>query len=178
MLRLFDSPSDEARAYAADYARTHARDLPVAELVRLANNDARRRPQAGRRPAPARDPRKDVGLDAWGQLLETEHGHDLAAAVLKKHFGAERADARVVRATGCSRRPRRRFEFAKELLAAGPPARRSSAPAFFAALIDRVDDPNDPAAQQRGPRSRWPSWRRFDLNALDPDFLKRLSSTR
>ena len=39
VLRLFDSPSDPARAYAAEYARTHARDLPVDELIRLADND-------------------------------------------------------------------------------------------------------------------------------------------
>src|SRR5262249_11092610 len=38
VLRLFDSPSDTAQAYAAGYARTHARDLPVSELIRLADS--------------------------------------------------------------------------------------------------------------------------------------------
>jgi hypothetical protein len=35
-----------------------------------------------------RDPRKDIGLDAWGQLLGTQYGHDLAASALRKHFSA------------------------------------------------------------------------------------------
>src|SRR5262249_12897770 len=38
VLRLFDSPSPDAQAYAAEYARAHARDLPVPELIRLANS--------------------------------------------------------------------------------------------------------------------------------------------
>src|SRR5262249_4836449 len=40
VLRLFDSPSPEARSYAAAYARTHARDLPLPELVRLFDNSS------------------------------------------------------------------------------------------------------------------------------------------
>src|SRR5207237_3964733 len=39
VLRLFDSPSYTARGYAAEYARNHARDLPVTKHVRLAAND-------------------------------------------------------------------------------------------------------------------------------------------
>ena len=74
VLRLFDSPSDAARAYAAEYARTHARDLPVDELVRLADNN---NPVVRRLASDlllARDPRKEVGLEAWGRLLESRHG--------------------------------------------------------------------------------------------------------
>src|SRR5262249_8298203 len=88
VLRLFDSPSDTARAYAAEYAHTHSRDLTVDALTRLANND----PGDGRRLASdllqARDPRTEVGLEAWGKLLESEHGLELAKAALQKHFGA------------------------------------------------------------------------------------------
>jgi hypothetical protein len=87
VLRLFDSPSPQARAYAADYARTHARDLPISELVRLVDNSS----EAVRKLAidllKGRDPRSEIGLDAWGWLLETQHGHELAAAALRKHFG-------------------------------------------------------------------------------------------
>ncbi|MEZ4379913.1 MAG: hypothetical protein R3A79_01095 [Nannocystaceae bacterium] len=88
VLRLLDSPSNDARAYAADYARTHARDLPLERLILLANNS-----HAGVRKLAGdllgdRDPRKEVGLDAWGRLLGTDHGHELAVAALRKHFGA------------------------------------------------------------------------------------------
>ena len=72
VLRLFDSPSAEARAYAAEYARTHARDLPVDELVRLADNDHAAVRKLAADLLQARDPRKEVGLEAWGRLLEIE----------------------------------------------------------------------------------------------------------
>jgi hypothetical protein len=87
VLALFDSPSDAARKYAAEYARTHARDLSVETLVRLANNDSDAVRKLARDLLGERDPRKDVGLAAWGQLLETDHGHAFAADVLVKAFG-------------------------------------------------------------------------------------------
>ena len=89
VLRLFDSPSDQARAYAADYARTHARDLPVPELVRLVDNSSEAVRKLALDLLGSRDPRTEIGLEAWGWLLETNYGHDLAAAALRKHFGAK-----------------------------------------------------------------------------------------
>jgi hypothetical protein len=88
VLSLFDSPANEARAYAAAYARTHARDLPLSDLIRLANNDHEEVRKVARDLLHDRDPRKDVGLDGWGQLLGTPHAHEIAAAALRKHFGA------------------------------------------------------------------------------------------
>ncbi|MEO7327930.1 MAG: BRCT domain-containing protein, partial [Minicystis sp.] len=88
VLALLDSPSNEARVYAASYARTHARDLPLDELIRLANNTNDEVRKLSRDLLGDRDPRKDVGLEGWGRLLGTTHGHELAAAALRKHFGA------------------------------------------------------------------------------------------
>jgi hypothetical protein len=87
VLRLFDSPSNAARTYAAGYARTHARDLPVPELVRLVDNTSEDVRRLALDLLQGRNPRTEVGLDAWGWLLETEHGRDLAAANLRQHFG-------------------------------------------------------------------------------------------
>ena len=89
VLRLLDSPADAARAYAASYARTHARDLPVPELVRLANNSHEAVRKLAQDLLGERDPRKDVGLAAWGELLESQHGFKFAAAVIPQHFGAK-----------------------------------------------------------------------------------------
>src|SRR5262245_25600196 len=89
VLKLFDSPSADARKYAANYARTHARDLPVAELIRLANNDNDEVRKLARDLLGEKDPRTGVGLEAWGQLLETEHGHKFVAEAITKHFGAK-----------------------------------------------------------------------------------------
>jgi hypothetical protein len=88
VLLLLDSPSNEARAYAATYARTHARDLPLEEIVRLINNSHAEVRKLALDLLNGRDPRAEVGLDAWGQLLGTNYGHDAAMAALRKHFGA------------------------------------------------------------------------------------------
>lgn len=87
VLGLLSSPSKDARAYAAAYARTHARDLPLEQLIRLVDNDNEAVRQLAIDLIQDRDPREEVGLDAWGRLLETKYGYDLATSVLRKHFG-------------------------------------------------------------------------------------------
>ncbi len=88
VLRLLDSQSQSARTYAAEYARTHARDLPLERLLRLANNGDASVRKLAHDLLGDRDPRTEVGLDAWGALLGTRYAHDLAATVLRKHFGS------------------------------------------------------------------------------------------
>jgi hypothetical protein len=89
VLKLLESPSAEAASYAAAYARVHARDLSVDVLVKLfgGNHDAVRK--LARDLLSERDPRKDVGLAAWGRLLEVPGGSDYAAEVLLKAFGSK-----------------------------------------------------------------------------------------
>lgn len=88
VLQLLDSRCDPARVYAAQYARTHARDLALDRLILLANNSNAEVRKLVADLLGDRDPRKDIGLDAWGRLLGTQHGHDLAVNALRKHFGA------------------------------------------------------------------------------------------
>jgi len=88
VLRLLDSKGTDAYKYAAAYARTHARDLELERLLRLANSRAEDVRKLAFDLLGDRDPRKDIGLDAWGQLLGTQYGHDLAASALRKHFSA------------------------------------------------------------------------------------------
>jgi hypothetical protein len=88
VLTLLDSNSNDARKWAASYARTHARDLPLEELIRLANNTNDEVRKLVRDILKDRDPRKDVGLEGWGQLLGTPHGHELATQALTKYFTA------------------------------------------------------------------------------------------
>ena len=88
ILGLLDSDGDTARAYAVKYARTHARDLPLSDLLNLANHyddDVR---ELAAELLNDLDPRKDVGLDAWGRLLGSSYAHDYAVEVLHTHFGA------------------------------------------------------------------------------------------
>ncbi len=88
VIRLLDSQSQTARTYAAEYARTHARDLPLERLLRLANNNDASVRKLAHDLLGDRDPRTEVGLAAWGALLGTRYAHDLAATVLRKHFGS------------------------------------------------------------------------------------------
>ncbi|MFM8337215.1 MAG: hypothetical protein ACKODK_16780, partial [Opitutaceae bacterium] len=89
VLKLLDSPSAEAAKYAAAYARTHARDLSVDALVKLFGNQHDAVRKLARDLLSERDPRKEVGLSAWGRLLEVPGGSEYAAEVLLKAFGAK-----------------------------------------------------------------------------------------
>jgi hypothetical protein len=170
VLRLFDSPAPEARVYAAEYARTHARDLPVEELVRLANNehDAVRKLVVDL--LQSRDARRDVGLDAWGQLLETRL-HDFAAGVIKKSFGASELTPEWFRDRLFAHSDTA-FKFAKDYLPHVHPFEKLGA-AFFQDLLDRCDEPSEPPARNVSAFAL-NELKRFDLNALDADFLRRL----
>ncbi len=88
VLQLFNSESNTARKYAAKYARTHARDLPVSQLILLANSYENEVRKLAVDLLQSRDPRKEIGLEAWGELLATSLGCEIAAAALRKHFGA------------------------------------------------------------------------------------------
>lgn len=89
VLYLLDSPSNAARAWAAEYARTHARDLGLDRLVMLANNDHEGVRKMAHDLLRGRHPRNEVGLVAWGRLLGTSYAHDLAAKSLRDHFTAQ-----------------------------------------------------------------------------------------
>ena len=93
ILSLFNSPAQSARTYAAAYARTHARDLPLDDIIQLTNNsndDVRALAFDLLRDF---DPRTEVGLERWGKMLGTTHGHELATEMLATHFGPGELDA-------------------------------------------------------------------------------------
>lgn len=92
-LRLLNSPDASARKFACEYVRTHARDLSVDRLIELANHDDEQVRKLATKLLATHDPREDVGLEAWGQLLETRHGHTIAIESLRKHFGASELTA-------------------------------------------------------------------------------------
>jgi hypothetical protein len=170
VLRLVDSSADAARAYAAEYARTHARDLPVDDLIRLANNDHPAVRKLAVDLLQAREPRKEIGLEAWGRLLETEHGHELAASVLRKHFGAKELTAEWFAARLLSANEQA-FEFARKQLPQVHPLQKLG-PAFFCDLLDRLDTSAD--TLEEAVDFALAELARFDVNALEVPFLQRL----
>ncbi len=172
VLRLFDSPSADARKYAAGYARTHARDLPVSELIRLANNDNEDVRKLARDLLGEKDPRTGVGLDAWGQLLETDHGHKFAAEAITKHFGSKELTADWFQGRMLSDSDQA-FKFATQLL---PKVHnlKELGPTFFATLLQKVN-PEDDDKSSRIVSYAATELAKFDLNALAPDLLKWLA---
>ncbi|OWK47384.1 BRCT domain-containing protein [Fimbriiglobus ruber] len=172
VLRLLDSPADSARVYAANYARTHARDLPVSELVRLANNSHEAVRKLAQDLIGERDPRKDVGLAAWGELLETEYGYKFAAAAIPQYFGA----AELTPAWFADRLlsgNQRAFEFAKGLLPKIHPTDRLGS-AYFLNLLKRLEPTEGQIIRRVIPYAAG-ELARFDLNAVAADGLRWLA---
>ncbi|APR75439.1 Hypothetical protein A7982_00785 [Minicystis rosea] len=165
VLSLFDSPSSEARAYAAAYARTHARDLPLDDLVRLANNDNEEVRKLARDLLHDRDPRKDVGLEGWGRLLGTPHAHELAAAALRKHFGARELGPEWFRERLLSEN-RQVFELASDLLGKLHTPKTLGA-AYFRDLLD------DPRLTSQAARFALDALSRFTVADIGVDALRR-----
>ena len=87
VLGLLESKESSARNYAVAYVKAHARDLPLTQLLDLAGNSDKQISQLVQQLLSERDPRKDVGLEVWGQLLEFDQHYDFTAKVLRKHFG-------------------------------------------------------------------------------------------
>jgi len=165
VLALLDSDSEDAAAWAADYARTHARDLALDELIRHANNDCDAVRKMARDLLRERDPRTEVGLEAWGRLLGTEYGHKEAVKVLRASFGAREltADWFIERLVGDNDDV---VEFAIELLPKLHDLKKLGVP-FLGRLLDHPD--LDWTA------CRWAldALERIGPASVEPDFLRR-----
>jgi hypothetical protein len=171
VLRLLESPSRSARSYAAGYARAHARDLPVSDLVRLADNDSEEVRKLVVDLLKERDPRRDIGLDAWGWLLETRHGNKLAADTLRQHFGARELTPAWFKARLFSTAVKA-FQFARDFLPQVHPYQRLG-PGFFTDVIDSIADWQAALATDVA-QFALQALAGFDVNALDIEFLQRL----
>lgn len=169
VLKLLDSPADAARVYAANYCRTHARDLPVPELVRLANNSHDAVRKLAQDLLGERDPRKDVGLVAWGELLESQHGHQFAAKAIIQHFGAKELTPAWF-ADRLLSQSQQAFDFAKHNLPKIHP-NATLGPGFYLGLMKRLEVPNDVRARRVMTFSP-PQLATFDLNAVEQDGLR------
>lgn len=165
VLALLESPSNEARAWAAAYARTHARDLTLDQLIELANNSHDAVRALARDLLHDRDPRKDVGLDGWGRLLGTHYGHDIAAAAIRKHFGARELGLDWFKERLLSDNDQV-FRFASDLLLKVHTA-ASLGHGFFVELLD------DPRLEDSAADWALDSLARMGVKELDREFLRR-----
>jgi len=165
VLRLLDSDSRPAAEYAAKYARTHARDIPVAELVRLAGNPHNAVRKLAQDLLQSLDPRAEVGLNAWGRLLEGDHTHKLAAKNLRNHFGASELTPSWFAARLRSGN-QHAFNFAQQYLTEIH-SRAQLGSAYFTAMVVDLDVTPVVSSFAAG------ELRHFDANKLPVDFLQK-----
>lgn len=170
VLRLFQSPSEKAAQFAADYARTHARDLSVAQLIRLVESHHKPVSSLAFDLLKALDARKEVGLEAWGQLLEIERSSSFASEVLRKHFGASELTADwLAERVLCNSRPARLF--AIDLLPKLHPIKK-----LGAEYLMRLQAGINPMARNHGDAAVFvcDKLELLDVGQLDADSLQKL----
>lgn len=166
VLRLLDSPANDARAYAAAYARTHARDLGLDRLIALANNSHGEVRGLVKDLLGDRDPRKDIGLDAWGRLLGSQYGHELAVDALRKHFGARELTPEWFLARFLDSRDKV-IDFVSDLLPKIHPYKALGA-AYFRRLLDA------PELGRKAARFALDGVTRYPVADYDADFWRHL----
>ncbi|WP_230661594.1 BRCT domain-containing protein [Psychrobacter sp. I-STPA10] len=86
VIKLLYSDNKDAYEYAISYAKSYAQDLPLNELMFLAISEHASVRKFAIEQILSRDPRKDVGIEGWGQLLDTDYHHKVAGEQLSKHF--------------------------------------------------------------------------------------------
>ncbi len=96
----------------------------------------------------SRDPRKEIGLVAWGRLLESQHGLDLASAALRKHFNARELTPEWFRDRLITGRPEA-FDLIQRLLLQTHPAESLGA-GYFVQIIKAADAEHDRALEAGG----------------------------
>ena len=174
VLLLFDSKSSNARVYAADYARIHARDLPLDYIIRLIHNSHETVRKLAFDLLSALNPRRQVGLTAWGKILKTQYGHAYAAQVLRKHFGARDLTPEWFRDQLLTNHADT-VKFAKELLPQIHSYKKLG-PSFFMDLLEDLIPiyPENTYNVSNTASFALNELMRFDINALDPDFFKHM----
>ena len=85
VLALLVSPSDKARAYAIEYARAHAQDLPAERLAELVAQGASDVKAFAAATLEKRNPR-ELGVELLGRLLSSKPTNAFAAKALEQSF--------------------------------------------------------------------------------------------
>ena len=174
VLQLFESQSNTASTYAADYARTYARDLTVDQLVILSGHDNKKVITLAHDLLRERDPREEVGLEAWGRLLEmNKASRELASKIIVKHFGPSELTPEWFQQR-FQTRDSDVLDILKELLPQIHP-RDSLGPEFYCDMLDAQDvEHNWGAVVRERLKFIRQELSRLDLTKLDEERLRKL----
>lgn len=169
VLELLHSQDTQAQQYACEYVKAHARDLPLETILRLAHSRNKQISKLVRQLISDRDPRKEIGLEAWRELLATREHYAFAETALIKHFGRKELSLEwfqqlFIQGTQSS------FKFASEHLLALYPLKKLDV-SFFQAVLDQISNEADEAYEVVDFAVE--HLQQLDMSQLDQDFLQR-----
>lgn len=116
ILLWLNSACPAARQYACEYVLAYARDLPLVQVLQYAMSQHSDVHKVAQTLLQNYDPKQAVGLEGWGRLLSSRHGHSLAKQMLIQHFGRKELTPEWFSERLCDNE-RRVFRFATEHLA-------------------------------------------------------------
>ncbi|HMT91710.1 BRCT domain-containing protein [uncultured Thiothrix sp.] len=140
VIGLLESQDSEALNYAIHYVKAQARDLPVSELLRLALKPNADLAKLVRQLISERDPRRELGLEAWGQLLALPNYYEFAEEALRKHFGRKELSTEWFQPLLLSSSAG--LKFAKKYLLEWHPL-KTLGTAYFQGILEQLDTNND-----------------------------------
>lgn len=140
VIGLLESQDTEAVNYAIHYVKAQARDLPVNELLRLALKPNSELVKLIRQLISERDPRSELGLEAWRQLLALPNYYEFAEGALHKHFGRKELSTEWFQQLFLSSNAG--LKFAKKYLLEWHPL-KTLGTAYFQGILEQLDTNND-----------------------------------
>ncbi len=169
VLPLLTSEDKEAQHYAIHYVKAHARDLTLNELLHLAHNNSKELQSLVQQLITERDARNDIGLTAWGELLETQAHYEFAAAALRKHFGRKELTPdwfmqRLVQPNGLG------YRFAQQYLLELYPAKGLGVD-YFKQLLNQLTTSYADNAQSIADFAL-KQLAQLDISTLEPEFIQ------
>ncbi|TXH70235.1 MAG: hypothetical protein E6Q83_06825 [Thiothrix sp.] len=167
VLGLLESEDNEALNYAIQYVKAQARDLPVSELLRLALKPNPELAKLIRQLISERDPRSEIGLEAWGKLLALDNYYAFAEEALRKHFGRKELTPEWFQQLLLSSTAG--LAFAKKYLLELHPLKTLSA-AYFQAILEQLDNENYQHFEVA--EFSLNQLAQFDLKELSPIFIQ------
>ena len=167
VLSLLESQDSEALNYAIHYVKAHARDLPLDTLLRLALKTQPELIQLIRQLISERDARRDIGLEAWGQLLALDHYYEFAEAHLRQQFGRKELTPAWFQSLSLS--SNLGFRFTKQYLLELYPLKTLGS-AYFQAVLEQLDPSH--AEHYALAEFALDQLAALDLQELSPNFLQ------
>ncbi len=169
VLNLLRSNATKGRDYAIKYVSSYARDLDFEMLLELFSSAHAPLHKLAADLLSDKDPRKEVTLEMWGQVMDTSGGYKVASAALRKHYGAKELTKEWFKERLLSSRNRSTINFVFDQLPKLHPIKTLGSE-YFVELIDEAQLDN-----YRLYRFATEQLDLLKLDELDVEVVKRLA---